>query len=147
MASCISQNLFCAAAHMAYSAAGSAFWWVPIGKLTKASRTFPLSTYSRRMIMSAESCHILQYGHWKSLAMIIQTFAAGLPRIRALSALATRGSFAASASAGAFAEAGAAASGVADAVFAPASSAPLQAIVNNTRASARADMVEEVGGA
>src|SRR5215207_6387793 len=58
----------------------------------KASRTLPLSIYSRRMVMSAESCHILQYGHWKSLAMIIQTFAAGLPRIRALSARTTIGS-------------------------------------------------------
>ena len=58
----------------------------------KASRTFPLSMYSRLMVMSAESCHILQYGHWKSLAMIIQILAAGLPRIRALSARTTIGS-------------------------------------------------------
>src|SRR4029453_3596309 len=91
-ASWICQNLSCAAAHMAYSAAGIAFWCELIGKLTKASRTLPLSMYSRRIVRSDESCHILQCGHWKSLARINQTFAAGLPRMRALSACATSGS-------------------------------------------------------
>src|SRR5690242_11643904 len=33
-----------------------------------------------------ESCHILQYGHWKSLPSTIQRAARGLPLIRPLSA-------------------------------------------------------------
>ena len=92
--------------------------------------------------MSAESCHILQYGHWKSLERIIQTFAFGFPRMRALSARATNGStdepvvdgveaddasLAGACALGDAAAAGVALSTVAGADFAVASPAPLQA--------------------
>src|SRR5205814_9612546 len=87
--SCIGQNLPCAETHIAASAAGIACGCCESGKLKYAIRIFPPSTYSRLTCANDESCHIRQNGHSKSLTMMSQTFAEGLPVIRPWSAFVT----------------------------------------------------------
>src|SRR5690606_6880272 len=86
------------------------------GMFTYAKRTFPLSMNSSRSCAKVRSCHTLQKGHWKSEMSITHTEAVSLPRMRAASAAATRGSAAASPVA-----AGRAASAVAGSIDSPAS--------------------------
>src|SRR5512138_445662 len=60
-----------------------------------ATFTFPLRTYSCMNSLYDSSCHCLQNGHWKSLAMMTQVFAALSPAMRPLSAAMTSASVAA----------------------------------------------------